>query len=54
MNWWGGKAQWDEGESVDMVGGGEEARVGRNQAEAEAAMEDRGELRRDVAILVTK
>ena len=53
-NWWDGEAQWDEWESVDMVVGGEEARVGRNQAEAEAAMEDRGELRRDVAILVTK
>ena len=38
------------GESVDMVGGGEEARVGRNQAEAEAAMEDDDKQRVDVAI----
>ena len=42
--WWGGEAQWDEGEAVDMVGGGEEARVGRNQAEAEAAIVDGDEL----------
>ena len=54
MNWWGGEAQWDEGESVDMVGGGEEARVGRNQAEAEAAMVDDGEQRRDEAIPESK
>ena len=53
-NWWDGEAQWDEWESVDMVVGGEEARVGRNQAEAEAAMEENGGLRRDGAILVTK
>ena len=50
----GGADEWNEGDSVDVVGGGEEARVGRNQAEAEAAMEDDGEQRRDVAILVTK
>ena len=42
--WWGGEAQWDERESVDRVGGGEEARVGRNQAEAEAAIVDGDEL----------
>ena len=29
-NWWGGEAQWDKGESVDMVVAGEEARVGQN------------------------
>ena len=36
---------------MDVEGGGEEARGGQNQAEAKAAMEDRGELWRDVAIL---
>ena len=41
----GGAADWNEGASVDVVGGGEEARVGRNHAEAEAAMVYRGELR---------
>ena len=46
--------EWNEGGSVDVVGGGEVARVGWNQAETEAAMEDRGEFRRDVVILVTK
>jgi hypothetical protein len=50
----GGAAQRDEGESVDVVGGGEEACGGRNQAEAEAAMEDRGELWRDWALLASK
>ena len=50
----GGAADWNEGASVDVVGGGEEARVGRNHAEAEAAMVDDGEQRRDEEILVTK
>lgn len=43
----GGAAEWNEGDPVDVVGGGEEARFGRNQAEAEAAMVDDGQLRRD-------
>ena len=46
----GGAAEWNEGDPVDVVGGGEEARFGRNQAEAEAAMEENGGLRRDGAI----
>ena len=50
----GGVAEWNEEDSVDVVGGREEARVGQNHTEAEAAMVDRGELQRDGAILVTK
>ena len=49
-----GAAEWNEGNPVDMVEGGEEACAGRTQAKAEAAMEGDGEQRRDVAILVTK
>ena len=41
----GGAAEWDEGSAVDVEGRPGEACGGRTQAEAEAAMEDRGELR---------
>lgn len=34
---------------MDVVGGGEEARVGQNQAEANAAMMDGDEVQRDEA-----
>ena len=41
----GGAAEWNEGETMDVEGRREEARVGQNHAEAEAAMVYRGELR---------
>ena len=50
----GGAAEWNEGEIEDVEGRREEARVGQNHVKADAAMVDRGELRRDGAILESK
>ena len=46
----GGAAEWDEGSAVDVEGRRGEACGGRTQAEAEAAMEGDGKLRRDAVI----
>ena len=45
----GGGAEWNERNSVDVSEWRGEASFGRNHAEAEVAMVDRGELRRDEA-----